>query len=131
MSSTLLRISERLRQLWSSTAEQDVLRSAWRRSGRLIDQLNPMTLHRSDLDQAARYLRYACELLEQQAFGKTVTLREVLQMTARRLSAGNHYVGDTAAEITVLRQVAEKVPYVDARAEILKAIAVLRDRVGR
>lgn len=76
-----------------------------------------MTLHRHDYDQAARYLRYACELLERQAFGKTATLREVLQMTARRLSAGDHYVGDAAAEITVLRQVAEKVPIAEARTE--------------
>jgi hypothetical protein len=91
-----------------------------------------MTSHRRDLDQAARYLRYACELLlERQAFGRTVTLREVLEMAARRLSAGDHYVGDAAAEITVLRQVAKKVPIADVRTEILKAVAVLRDRVGR
>jgi hypothetical protein len=43
----------------------------------------------------------------------------------------DNYVGDAAAEITVLRQVAEKVPIADARMEILKAVAVLRDRVGR
>ena len=43
-----------------------------------------MTLHRSDYDQAARYLRYASELLGRQAFGRTVTLREVLEMAARR-----------------------------------------------
>jgi hypothetical protein len=92
---------------------------------------DPMTLHRHDYDQAARYLKYACELLEREAFGRTVTLREVLQMATRRLSAGDHYVGDAAAEITVLRQVAEKVPITEARTEILKAIAVLRDRVGR
>jgi hypothetical protein len=96
-----------------------------------VGNLKPMTLHRSDYDQAARYLKNACELLERQEFGRTVTLREVLQMAARRLSAGDHYVGDAAAEITVLRQVAEKVPIADARTEILKAIAVLRDRVGR
>jgi hypothetical protein len=120
MSRALLRISERFLQL----CEQH------RWAGR-VTPLGPMTLHRSDCDQAARYLRYACELLERQAFGRTVTLRDVLQMTARRLSAGDHYVGDAAAEVTVLRQVAEKVPIADARTEILKAIAVLRDRVGR
>lgn len=59
------------------------------------------------------------------AFGKTVTLREVLQLAARRLSPGDHYVGDAAAEIIVLCQVAEKVPIADARTEILKAIAIL------
>ena len=44
----------------------------------------------------------------------------------RRLSPGDHFVGNAAAEITVLRQVADKVPMADARTEILKAIAVLR-----
>jgi hypothetical protein len=55
--------------------------------------------------------------------------REVLQLAVRRLSPGDHFVGDAAAEITVLRQVADKVPMADARTEILKAVAVLRDRV--
>jgi len=83
-----------------------------------------MTLRRCDLDQAARYLRYACELFERDAFGKTATLRETLQMVAARLSPG-----DAAAEITVLRQVVEKVPMAPgARTEILKAVAVLRDK---
>jgi hypothetical protein len=59
------------------------------------------------------------------------SIRDVLQMAARRLSPGDHYVGAAATEITVLRQVAEKVPIADARTEILKAIAALRDRVGR
>jgi hypothetical protein len=90
-----------------------------------------MTLDRSDLDRAARYLRSASDLLERQAFGKTIVLRQALEMAVRRLSPGDHYVGDAAAEITVLRMVAERVPIVDARTEILKAIAVLRDRVGR
>jgi hypothetical protein len=52
-------------------------------------------------------------------------------VAAHRLSQGDHYVGDAAAEITVLRQVAEKTPIAEARTEILKAVAVLRDRVGR
>jgi hypothetical protein len=34
-----------------------------------------------------------------------------------------------AAEITVLRHVADQVPVADARTEILKAVAVLRDRI--
>jgi 3-deoxy-D-manno-octulosonate 8-phosphate phosphatase KdsC-like HAD superfamily phosphatase len=83
------------------------------------------------MTQAARYLRYACELLERQASGITVALREALELAAMRISPGDHYVGDTAAEITVLRQVADRVPIADARTEILKAIAVLWDRVGR
>jgi hypothetical protein len=90
-----------------------------------------MTLHRSDYEQAARYLTWACVLLERQAASKTVALRRLLELAARRLSSGDHYVGDAAAEITELRQVAEKLPFVDARMEILKAIAVLGVRVGR
>jgi hypothetical protein len=86
-----------------------------------------MTLSRSDLDQAARYLRYPCELLEREAFGKTITLRELLELTARRLSPGDNYAGDAAAEITVLRRIAAKVPIAAARTEILKAVAVLHD----
>jgi hypothetical protein len=72
--------------------------------------------------------RYACELLEREAFGKTVILRETLQAVVRRLSPGDHSIGDAAAEITVLRQVAEKVPAAGARTEILKAVALLRDK---
>lgn len=90
-----------------------------------------MTLRRSDYDQAARYLKYACELLERQAFGKTAALREVLQLAVRRLSPGDNHVGDAAAEITVLLHAADKVPLPDARTEILKAVAVLRDTTGR
>jgi hypothetical protein len=91
-----------------------------------------MTLHRSDYEQAARYLGYACVLLERQAAGKTVALRKLLlELATRRPGPGDHYVGDAAAEIMVLRQVAEMLPFVDARMEILKAIAALRDRVGR
>ena len=87
-------------------------------------------LRRADFDQAARYLRYACELLEREAFAKTVKVREVLQLAARRLSPGDHFVGDAAAEITVLRAAADRVPAADARTEILKAVAVLRDKAA-
>ncbi len=45
-----------------------------------------MTLHRSDYGQAARYLKYACELLEREAFGRTVAAREVLKLAVQRLS---------------------------------------------
>jgi hypothetical protein len=58
-------------------------------------------------------------------------VRDVLQIAVRKLSPGDHFVGDAAAEITVLRDVANKVPIAEVRTEILKAIAVLRDRVGR
>jgi hypothetical protein len=53
---------------------------------------------------------------------------EVLRLAIRRLSPGDHFVGDAAAEISVLRQVANQLPVADARTEILKAVAVLRDR---
>ena len=56
--------------------------------------------------------------------------RDVFQLVVRCLSRGDHFIGDAAAEITVLRRVADKVPMADARTEILKAVAVLRDRAG-
>jgi hypothetical protein len=87
-----------------------------------------MTLQRSDYDQAARYIGNACELLKQQAPGKRLALRDVLELAVRRLSPGDHFVGDAAAEITVLRHAADQMPLADARTEILKAVAVLRDR---
>ena len=90
-----------------------------------------MTLQRSDYDQAARYLKYACELLETEAFGRTIAVREVLQLAIRRLSPGDHFVGDAAAEITLLLHIANTVPIAPARTEILKAVAVLRDSSGR
>jgi hypothetical protein len=90
-----------------------------------------MTLQRSDYDQAARYLQHACDLMARQAPGKMRATCEVLRLAIRRLSPGDNYAGEAAAEITVLRQVAEKVPIADVRTEILKAIAVLRDRVGQ
>jgi hypothetical protein len=73
---------------------------------------------------------HACELLERQAFGQTKSIRDrdVLQLAVCRLSPGDHFVGDAAAEITVLRHAADQVPLADARTEILKAVAVLRDR---
>jgi hypothetical protein len=77
-----------------------------------------MTLRRSDYDQSARYLQRACDLMESQAPGKMRATCEVLRLTIRRLSPGDNYVGDAATEISVLRQVAEKVPVADARTEI-------------
>jgi hypothetical protein len=87
-----------------------------------------MTISQSDLDQAARYLRYAWELLEREAFGEPALLRKTLLVAARRLSQGDHLIGNAAAEITVLSKIAEKVPVAAARTEILKAVAVLRDK---
>lgn len=88
-----------------------------------------VNLQRSDYDQAARYLRHACDLLERDAKAQTRILREnILELAIRRLSPGDHFVGDAAAEITVLRQAAESAPIAEARLDILKAVAVLRDR---
>ena len=89
-----------------------------------------MTMRRSDYDQAARYLEHACQLLERQAYGQTTTFRHVLHLAVRRLSPGDNFVGDAAAEITVLRQLADKLPIAEARTEVLKAVAVLRDRAS-
>jgi hypothetical protein len=55
-----------------------------------------MPLRRGDLDQAARYLAYAIELLERQAYRRTATMRDVLRLAAQRLSPGDHFVGDAA-----------------------------------
>ena len=90
-----------------------------------------MSLQRSDSDQAARYLEFAYELLEREVFGKTIVTRDLLQLAVRRLRPGGHFVDDAAAEITVLRGVADKVPVSHAGTEILKAVAVLRDRSAR
>jgi hypothetical protein len=87
-----------------------------------------MKLTRSDYDQAARYLQSACDLMNRQAPGKMRATYDILQLAIRRLSPGDHFAGDAAAEITVLRRAAETVPVADARTEILKAVAVLRDR---
>ena len=87
-----------------------------------------MPLRRSDYDQAARYLQHACDLMASQAPGKMRATLEVLRLAIRRLSPGDHFVGDAAAEITVLRHAADQMPVADARTEILKAVAVLRDR---
>ena len=87
-----------------------------------------MILRRSDYDQAARYLQHACDLLQSQTPGTMPATREVLQLAIRRLSPGDHFVGATAAEITVLRHAADQAPIAAARTEILKAVAVLRDQ---
>jgi len=63
-----------------------------------------MTLHRSDYDQAVCYLKYAYKLLQRKGVRQNGSPREVLQLTARRLSPGDACVGDAAAEITVLRR---------------------------
>ena len=75
-------------------------------------------LLRSDYDQAARYLKHACELLERESPAQSRAVRVVLELAVRRLSPGDHFVGDAAAEITVLRDLADKVLVSHARTEI-------------
>lgn len=94
-----------------------------------MERREKLNLRRSDYDQAARYLQHACDLMDRQAPGKMRATCDVLRLAIRRLRPGDHFVGDAAAEITVLRQAAQLIPVADARTEILKAIAVLRDRV--
>jgi hypothetical protein len=90
-----------------------------------------LTMHfkRSDLDQAVRYLEHARDLLQAEPLARMRAIREVLDPAIRRLSP-DLYVGDPAAEITVLREIAVKVDG-KARTDILKAVAVLRDKSGR
>jgi hypothetical protein len=68
--------------------------------------------------------------MDSQAPGRMRSTCDVLRLAIRRLSPGGHFVGDAAAEITVLRRAADQMPIADARTEILKAVAILRDRSG-
>jgi hypothetical protein len=87
-----------------------------------------MSLRRSDLDQALRYLQHARELLEREPLARMRATRGVLDLAVRRLSPGDFYVGDAAAEITVLRDIAGKVDGA-TRTDILKAVAILDPRL--
>jgi hypothetical protein len=53
--------------------------------------------------------------------------RGVLDLAVRRLSPGEFYVGNAAAEITVLREIAGKVDG-QTRTDILKAVTILSGR---
>ena len=66
-----------------------------------------------------------------QAPGKMRATLEILRLAIHRLSPGDHFVGDAAAEITVLRHAADQMPIADARTEMLKAVAVLRDKTEK
>jgi hypothetical protein len=65
-------------------------------------------------------------------FAAKFRVREVLNLAIARLGPGDclRTPGDDAAEVTVLNEIAEKVP-AHARTEILNAVAVLRDRSER
>jgi len=86
-----------------------------------------MSLRRSDLDQAVRYLQHARDLLEREPLARMRASRGVLDLAVRRLSPGEFYVGNAAAEITVLREIAGKVDG-QTRTDILKAVTILSGR---
>jgi hypothetical protein len=83
----------------------------------------------SDFDQAVRYLRRAIELLERELLSMTLAARELFDRIIRQLSPGDYFVGPNgvAAAIALLKPMADKVPAAP-RVELLKAVAVLRDR---
>lgn len=86
-----------------------------------------MPLKRIDLDQAVRYLQHARALLEAQPGRQVRAIRDLLDLAIRRLTPGDFYAGDAAAEITVLRDIAGKLTG-EARTDVLKAVAILADR---
>ena len=67
------------------------------------------------------------ELLGRDPYATPRPIRDLLDRAILRLSPGDHYAGDAAAEITALRGIAGKVAG-DARTDILKAVAILGDR---
>ena len=62
-------------------------------------------MRRDNMDQACRYLARARELLERDANSANAITRRTIEQVERRLSPGDQYIGDAAAEITVLRMV--------------------------
>lgn len=88
-----------------------------------------MSIKRSDFDQAVRYLQHARELLDREPLARMRASRGALDLAVRRLSPGDCYAGNAAAEITALREVAGKVDG-KTRTDILKAVAILTDRGG-
>jgi hypothetical protein len=89
--------------------------------------LSHLPLKRSDADQAVRYLQHARELLGREPLAKIRAIRNVLDRAIRRLSPGDFYVGEAAAEITVLRDIANKVAG-ETPTDVLKALAILTDK---
>jgi hypothetical protein len=67
-----------------------------------------MPLHRRDADQACRHLKHARDLLERDASRQTAVICSTIEKIEQRLSPGDQYEGDAAAEVTVLRSVVEK-----------------------
>lgn len=86
-------------------------------------------LQPSEFDQAVRYIRGAIKLIERESFSMTLATRELFDRIIRQLSPGDYFVGPNgvAAAIALLKPMADKVPAAP-RVELLKAVAVLRDR---
>jgi hypothetical protein len=91
-------------------------------------------LQRSDYDQAARYLQGAVKLLQRHDPGQTRILCRTLGDAAQQLASDEFLVDDgdlderMSGVVAVLRASAGKAPVPDAKTEIMKAVAVLRDR---
>lgn len=87
-------------------------------------------LTRSDLDQAARHFAHAREQLADMSFLSKATALNLLDVVIARLSPGDRVrrEDDLAADITVLTEVARKMPGGAARVSVLKGVAVLRDK---
>ena len=87
-----------------------------------------MPLFQRDYDQAARYLERAREILERTPASKARTIRDALSLAVARLSKGDQLIDNVPAEVTSLTDVSNQITEPEARTEIRKAIAVLRDR---
>jgi hypothetical protein len=90
-----------------------------------MKQLQP-----SDFDHAVRYIEHGLQLLERES-PPTRAIRELFDRIIRQLIPGDYFVGalGIAAVESLLRDIAGKVPAAP-RVELLKAVAVLRDRSG-
>ena len=58
-----------------------------------------MTFNRSDLDQAARYIRYACELLEREPFADRRRQRKVSRSFATGAAFDDFATGLTGKDL--------------------------------
>lgn len=94
-----------------------------------MTQPHPRRLQPSDFDQAVRYVRSAITLLERESFSMTLATRELFDGIIRQLSPGDYFVGPNgvSAAIALLKPMADNLPAAP-RVELLKAVAVLRDR---
>jgi hypothetical protein len=85
-------------------------------------------LQPSDFEQAVRYIQSALKRLDREA-PPTRAVRQLFDRIIRQLSPGDYFMGmmGVAADVSLLREMAANVPAAP-RVDLLKAIAVLRDR---